>query len=252
MMSSGPPFPLIQTPDIARLREIADQYGVALVLDPSLVSPCNVDLLAHADVLVTSLTKYAAPEADVMMGALVLNRASRFHDDLCGLVDHFGSMPYSGDLARMALQIPHYRETVRKINASTRGVAEFLGGHPSVKEVFWAHAPPSGAQYHRLEHLEAGPGGVLSFTLNKPIEAFYDPSHLVKSPSFGARFTMMCPFMYLAHYDLVNSRSGRDTLRQLGIDPDLIRLSIGLEPLEAIIDELDRTLSAPDPESLHR
>jgi cystathionine gamma-synthase len=53
---------------------------------------------------------------------------------------------------------------------------------------------------------------------------------------------MMCPFMYLAHYDLVKSPEGRATLKARGVDPDLIRLSIGLEPVEAIIGELDRTL----------
>ena len=48
--------------------------------------------------------------------------------------------------------------------------------------------------------------------------------------------------MYLAHYELVSTPQGRETLLGHGVDPDLIRLSIGLEPAEAIISELERTL----------
>ena len=53
---------------------------------------------------------------------------------------------------------------------------------------------------------------------------------------------MMCPFMYLAHYELVSTDEGQASLRKQGINPDLIRLSVGLEPAEAIIEELERTL----------
>jgi cystathionine gamma-synthase len=76
----------------------------------------------------------------------------------------------------------------------------------------------------------------------KPLAEFYDPSKIVKSPSFGAQFTMMCPFMYLAHYDLAGNPQGRSHLQSLGISPDLIRLSIGLENPEEIMEELARTL----------
>ena len=58
---------------------------------------------------------------------------------------------------------------------------------------------------------------------------------------------MMCPFMYLAHYNLVSTPEGREQLRSNGLDPDLIRLSIGLEPPEAIIEELDRALQGSRP-----
>lgn len=242
IVTEVPTNPLVQTPDVEALRELADRYGAALVLDPTLVSPHNVNILQYADLHINSLTKYAASEADVMMGALALNSRSRFYDDLLRTAPVFGSRPAAGDLARMAEQIGHYPETIRKINASTEQVAAFLEGHPGVKSVFWARSQPSGYNYNWLQHHEAGPGGIISFSTHKPLAEFYDASRLVKSPSFGARFTMMCPFMYLAHYDLVSTASGRDILRRQGIDPDLIRLSVGLEPAAAIIDELGRTL----------
>jgi cystathionine gamma-synthase len=57
---------------------------------------------------------------------------------------------------------------------------------------------------------------------------------VVKGPSFGVNFTLLCPFMYLAHYDLVSTPEGRKKLANLGIDPALIRVSVGAEPYEQI------------------
>lgn len=242
IVTEVPTNPLVQTPDVEQLRELADRHKAALILDPTLVSPHNVNVLQYSDLHINSLTKYAASEADVMMGALALNAASRFYDDLLPVVSAFGSLPSEGDLARMAVQIERYPETIRQINASTGKIAEFLAGHPGVTAVHWAHEQPAAYNYNWLQHREAGPGGIISFSLKKPLAEFYDPSRIVKSPSFGARFSMMCPFMYLAHYNLVKSDEGRATLRSHGVDPDLIRLSVGLEPVDAIIAELGRTL----------
>jgi cystathionine gamma-synthase len=238
-----PTNPLVQTPDLEALRALADKYNAALILDPTLVSPHNVNVLSYSDLHINSLTKYAGSDADVMMGALALNSESRFYDDLRATVAAFGTAPSSGDLARMAVQIQRYPEMIRAVNASTLEVAAFLEAHPGVESVYWAKSQPAGYNYNWLQHLEAGPGGIITFTTRNLVAQFYDPSHIVKSPSFGARFTMMCPFMYLAHYDLVKTEDGRRILREHGVEPDLIRLSIGLEPAGAIIKELERTLS---------
>jgi cystathionine gamma-synthase len=242
IVTEVPTNPLVQTPDIERLRALADRHGAALVLDPSLVSPHNVNVLRYADVHINSLTKYAAAEGDVMMGALALNADSAFYDDLAPLVGALGIPPASGDLARMAVEIRQYPATIRAINANTAEVAAFLAGHPGVAEVHWARAEATGYHYTWLQHLEAGPGAIVTFVPKKPLDRFYDPSRIAKSPSFGTRFSMMCPFMYLAHYDLASTDPGRALLREQGIHPDLVRLSVGCEPAGEIIAELDRTL----------
>jgi cystathionine gamma-synthase len=242
IVTEAPTNPLVQTPDLAALRQLADRHGAALVLDPSLVSPHNVNVLRYADIHINSLTKYAASGGDIMMGALALNRASPLFDELSPLVARHGTLPSSGDLARMAIEIEAYPETIRTINANTIRVAEFLEKHPRVSAVHWAHSAPTTANYQRLQQMEAGPGAIVTFSVKRPLAEFHDPSHIVKSPSFGTRFTMMCPFMYLAHYDLVRDDAGRARLRALGVDPDLIRLSVGCEPADAIIGELARTL----------
>jgi cystathionine gamma-synthase len=64
--------------------------------------------------------------------------------------------------------------------------------------------------------------------------AVYDALTCLKGPSFGTQFTLVSPFMYLAHYDLVTNDSGRVFLQQLGICPELLRISVGTEPYHAI------------------
>ena len=76
------------------------------------------------------------------------------------------------------------------------------------------------------------------------MERFYDTITVMKGPSFGTRFTLLCPFMYLAHYDLVTAAEGRALLRAVGIDPDLIRISVGIEPYEALVPVFEAALKA--------
>ena len=66
------------------------------------------------------------------------------------------------------------------------------------------------------------------------MESFYDRIEVLKAPSFGTQTTLLSPFMYLAHYDLVTEEEGRAFLKDVGLSPDLIRISVGVEPYEAI------------------
>ena len=54
--------------------------------------------------------------------------------------------------------------------------------------------------------------------------------------------TLICPFMYLAHYDMVTKDEGRKELFSQGINPDLLRLSVGAEPSDSIIAALNSAL----------
>jgi cystathionine gamma-synthase len=67
---------------------------------------------------------------------------------------------------------------------------------------------------------------------------FYDAVRLPKGPSFGMKNSLLSPFIYIAHYDLVKTAAGRAELAASGIDPELLRLSIGGEPADEIIAAL--------------
>ena len=71
-----PSNPLIRVCELHRVAEAVREQGGVMVIDPTIASIYNVDVLPCADLLITSLTKYAAIEGDVMIGALALNPES--------------------------------------------------------------------------------------------------------------------------------------------------------------------------------
>lgn len=242
IVTEVPTNPLLQTPDLARLREIAARYQIALVVDPTLASPYNIDILSYCDVAVNSLTKYAASQGDVMQGAVVVNPASAWASTLCETVPGRIIPPYAADLSRMAVEIRDYRPVMEKINANTLALTDWLQRHPGVEKVFGAYSAESGKQYTRLQRRPNAPGGVVSITLRRPVADFYDRIQIPKGPSFGTIFTMLCPFLYLAHYNLVSTEEGRAQLRANGLDSELLRISVGLEEADQIIAAFQEAL----------
>jgi cystathionine gamma-synthase len=238
-----PTNPLVQTPDVEALSALCRAHGARLVLDPSLVSAFSVDCLAHADLVATSLTKYTGSDGDIVAGLLAVNPAGPDAGFLRTAAAAAIEAPYGRDLARLAAQIGKTAEVLARIEEGTPRVAAFLASHPAVRTVHWALGPPSGAAYLRVARSPGATGGIISFTLRGPLAHFYDRLRLPKGPSFGMSTTLICPFMYLAHYDLVTSEAGRAQLRVNGIDPELLRLSVGTEPVDEIIGALAEALS---------
>jgi cystathionine gamma-synthase len=242
VITEVPTNPLIQTSDVAALAELCRRHGVALVLDPSVGSPFSVEVLPHADVVVASLTKYTASAGDVIAGVVAINPARPDADALRRAAAEWLEPVYPRDLARLAAQIGQTSGVLGRIQASVPRVAAFLAGHPGVKQVYWALQPSSRKNYQRIARSPAATGGMISFTLRGPLEPFYDRLRLPKGPSFGMKTTLICPFMYLAHYDLVTSPDGRRELAANGLDPDLLRLCVGTEPVEDILAALTEAL----------
>ncbi len=242
IITETPTNPLIQSMDLDRIRDLATKYGVYLVLDPTINSPANVDVSPYADVIVNSLTKYAASEGDVIMGAVCATARCPDRDPICkGLLRH-NEPPYPRNISRLAQQIDDYLPMIDSINRSAPQVIEFLQGHSNISKVHWSMEERSKANYLKIARTRQSVGSMLSFELNADLARFYDRLPLCKGPSFGMKRTLACPFMYLAHYDLVSTKEGRSYLDKAGISSDLIRFSIGEEPADEIIDALDYAL----------
>lgn len=246
VLAEVPTNPLIQTPALDALSALCRARGVALVVDPTIASPFNLDVLPHADVVVNSLTKYTASEGDVILGAAAVSPASSLADALRPALAAAAALApvYPRDLARLAAQIDATPALVARINASTPRVAEFLRAHTRVAEVHWSGHPASAANYAALARTPASAGSMISFALkdDAPLASFYDRVRIAKGPSFGLTTSLLCPFMFLAHYDLVTTPEGRAYLGQQGIHPELLRLSVGTEPTEEIIAALSEAL----------
>ncbi|MBC8009475.1 MAG: PLP-dependent transferase, partial [Burkholderiales bacterium] len=153
---------------------------------------------------------------------------------------------YPRDTARLAAQLDAAPALIARINETTPRVVAFLRSHPRVAEVFWSDHPASAANYAALARTPASVGSLITFTLRRdpafPLARFYDRLRIAKGPSFGLTDSLICPFMYLAHYDLVTTPEGRAYLASNGLDPDLLRLSIGAEPAEELIAALAEAL----------
>jgi cystathionine gamma-synthase len=242
IFAETPTNPLIQTPDVPALALLARQHGAKLVLDPSIASLFCVDVLGHADVVVNSLTKFAASGGDIMAGLVAVNPAAPDAGVLRRSIAQELEPVYSRDLARLAAEIGDYEPFMTKLNAATPRIVTFLESHPKVKRVYWPLSPESRGNYLGIARAPECVGGMLSFTLKTPLASFYDAVRLPKGPSFGMKNSLISPFIYIAHYDLVKNAAGRAELAAGGIEPDLLRLSVGAEPVDEIIAALAEAL----------
>lgn len=236
-----PTNPLVQVADLPKISAAVRACGGVLMVDPTIASIYNVDVLPYADVLVTSLTKYASHEGDVMIGALALNPESSHYSELVLRTSSFYQPPYKRDLGRLAFEMQTAARVVKRIDENARSLADYLRDHAAVKKVHYAGYSDHFAEVAR----SSGSGGaMITIELEGQLDRFYDSLTVLKGPSFGTSFTLACPFMYLAHYDLVTSVDGRDFLESVGIDPNLIRISVGSEPIEEIIHVFEKALAA--------
>lgn len=239
-----PTNPLIQSPDIEEICDLVHKAGGMMLIDPTIASPANIDVLPYSDLMITSLTKYVGSAGDVLMGAVSINRnrplwkewGERLAAELEPLCER--------DVARMAWEGQEFEALMAALNHNTIRVIEFLRRHPAVRKVYWALEEESSSWYERLARHPAAIGSMFTLELNIPLALFYDRVCLPKGPSFGMKNTLLCPFMYLAHYDLVKTQQGRAFLRSHRLDPDLVRVSIGTEPADQLIETFAAALHA--------
>ena len=235
-----PSNPLIQICDLPRLARAVRSAGAILIVDPSVASILSINVLPHADIIVSSLTKYSAYEGDVMAGAVVVNRDSPFYGDLIVGISAAHTPLYTRDLARLANELEQAPRVIDRMYANADRLRQYLDQHEAVKRVYYANSSQWAQKNSTTKY---APCALLTIELNGSLRAFYDAARCMKGPSFGTRFTLLSPFMYLAHYDLVTCPKGSDHLRQIGIDPDLIRISVGEEPYSDIESAIGEALA---------
>ncbi|MFP4166650.1 MAG: PLP-dependent transferase [Opitutales bacterium] len=242
-----PTNPVVQVSELGRISEVVREAGGVLIADPTIASIYNIKLIPEADLLVSSLTKYAAHEGDVMAGTMVLNPESPYYGDLAANIPEFNVPPYERDCRRLAWEMRSAPEVVAAMNRNARQLVEHLRRHPGIQRIYTALDADA---FSGLAQAPDCPGAVFSVELKGSAERFYDAATVMKGPSFGTWFTLFTPFLYLAHYDLVSNKRGRGFLRELGMDPELIRISVGTEPyadIKAVVDAALEESVAPRP-----
>jgi cystathionine gamma-synthase len=198
-------------------------------VDDSAAGPLNVDALRFADVVTGSLTKWISGEGDVMAGSVALRADSPFAAALretLRMDAQEGAPLYIGDAEVLLSNMKGYGRRMKVINANGLELAAWLAGHPAVAQV-WHPSLTTREHYEAVRRKGGGYGGLLSFSLRNPKKTpkVYDALRLSKGPSFGTPFTLVCPYVMLAHYPEL------EWAEACGVPAHLLRVSCGLEPI---------------------
>ncbi len=234
-----PTNPLLQTVDLVRLKTLCITYNIPLVIDATFATPFNLDLKPYADIYVESLTKFASGNADVLMGAIILNENSKISMISQEFFKH-ADMPYIKDIQRLAYEIKDYESRMKIISSNTKKLVEYFKTAPFIDEIFYCLNPKYASNYQKLMIDENSYTGIISVTFKKDFKEVYDKLNFAKGPSLGTEFTLLMPYTYLAHYDLITSKDGNKFLEEIGLPINLLRISVGIEDINEIINEFKR------------
>ena len=216
-----PSNPLLVSPDLAALSELARQHGFPLVVDETLGTYVNTDVLRVADVAVTSLTKYFTGAGDVLAGAAIIHPQGPLADRLRESLDQeYEDTLWDGMRSGSPSTPPISRIASTGSTARPSRFATFAGPtRRSRKSTIRSIRTP--ANYEAFQRPGGGYGGLFSLLLKDPKRTaprFYDSLQLCKGPNLGVNFSLCCPFTLLAHYREL------DFVERCGVavpDPDL-------------------------------
>lgn len=231
-----PSNPLLHTVNFTRLRALADLYGFLIVIDDTIGTFANVDLLPIADILVTSLTKSFSGEANVMGGSLTLNSKSIFYTDLSKRLER----AYVPELHPLDAKILEFnsRDFLPRI-ATMNQTAYYLvtllstfAANPSsvITRIFHPSVLPSRSSYdkhmrHSTPHFVPGHGGLftIEFVNENAACIFFNALDIHKGPSLGACVTLAQPYVQTVF------ALEKEWAASYGLSDTIVRISVGLE-----------------------
>lgn len=124
-----PGNPLLKSPDLKRIRSLADDYGFAVVVDETVGNFVNVNVLPYADIVVSSLTKIFSGDSNVMAGSAVVNPQSRYYDVLKKvLASEYEDNLWAEDAVFLERNSRDFLSRIEKINATTEAATAMLKG----------------------------------------------------------------------------------------------------------------------------
>jgi len=235
-----PTNPLLRVVDVAPLIEAAHHQGATVFLDSTFASPINQKPLNFGvDITLHSATKYLGGHHDITAGFALCNKKHfdqiwQFRKILGGVMD-----PMTAFLALRGIQTLEIR--ISRQNENAQKIAEFLARQDKIKVV---HYPglPSHPDYHIAKRQMRGFGGMLSFELNADFDAtkkFMDQLKTIKLATSLGGVTS------LANQPITNTHAALkpEERAKAGISESLVRLSVGIESPDRLIDDLSRALN---------
>jgi len=242
MWLETPSNPLMRIIDIAACVTLAKKNGILVAVDNTFASPyLQNPLELGADIVMHSVTKYLGGHSDVIMGALVVND-EKLQQDLAFIANSCGAVPGPQDsfLVLRGIKTLHLRMERHCLNG--RKIAEYLKAHPKIGKVYWPGFPDH-ANHEIAKKQMKDFGGMLSFTLkNDSIEnatKLMESVHLFSlAESLGGVESLINHPASMTHASIPKEERIKN-----GLSDSLIRLSIGVEDAEDLIEDLEQALT---------
>ncbi|HVW58758.1 MAG TPA: cystathionine gamma-synthase [Puia sp.] len=236
-----PTNPLMNIVDIAAVAAIAKQHSILLCVDNTFASPYLQNPLdLGADIVLHSATKYLGGHSDVIHGCLVMNDTG-LRDKLYFIQKSCGAVPGPQDcfLVLRGLKTLHVRMERHCYNGEK--IARFLRSHPKVGQVYWCGFEDHPA-YAIARRQMRGFGGMMSFTLkDDSIETatrVLSSTHLFSlAESLGGVESLINHPASMTHASIP-----REERIKNGLGDSLIRLSVGIEDADDLIDDLRQAI----------
>ncbi|KAG8747873.1 hypothetical protein FRC10_010492 [Ceratobasidium sp. 414] len=242
-----PSNPLLRCANLQTLRALADKHDFLIVVDETVGSFVNVEVLPYADIVVSSLSKVFSGEVNVMGGSLVLNPRGKHYKALKDQMKiQYEDVYWGEDSVFMERNSRSFIPRVHTINSNTEALCDFLHSrslassspvpNAVIKQVCYPkwQTRENYDACRRLNNDSPYPSGFsglfsVTFTTIDASRAFFDNLDCAKGPSLGTNFTLACPYTILAHY------AELDWAEAYGVETGLVRVSVGLEERDELL-----------------
>ncbi len=237
-----PTNPMLKLVDLAAVAEVGKRRGITTVCDNTFMSPYfQRPLELGIDVVVHSTTKYINGHSDCV-GGFVATNDKAISERMYFLQNAVGGVasPFDSFLVLRGVKTLHVRMERHEKNAAK--IAEFLVSHPKVNKVTWPGLP-SHPQHALAKKQMKGFGGMMTFDIKGGLEAARAFLKAVKvfacAESLGGVESLIEHPAIMTHASVP-----KENREKLGITDGLIRLSVGIEDAQDLVDDLKAALGA--------
>lgn len=238
----SPTNPLLNLVDIEMVVRVSKEFGAWTAVDNTFMSSYfQQPLDLGVDFVMHSMTKYLNGHSDVVMGALMTNRADaierlKFVQNAVGAT----CSPFDCYLAIRGMKTLAVRMKAHEENAQK--VAEWLDQHPKIEKVLYPGLPDHPG-YELAKRQMSGFGGMVSFylkgDLDQTIKFLKSTKLFTLAVSLGGVESLIEQPATMTHFEMP-----KDVREAVGITDSLVRASIGIESAEDLIADLDQALAA--------
>jgi cystathionine gamma-lyase len=237
-----PTNPLLKIMDIAALAETAHAQGVRVAVDNTFMSPYFQRPLAlGADIVLHSTTKYINGHSD-LVGGVVITDDDELAEQLGFLANALGGVQSTFDSYLCLRSLKTLAVRMRQHEDNALRLAGFLEAHRHVDRVIYPGLP-SHPQYDLATRQMSGYGGMLAVYLKGDLET---ARRVLSSVELFTLAESLGGVESLIEHPAIMTHASVDEAqrRAIGIDDTLLRISVGIESVADLIDDLDRALAA--------